>query len=32
MNDTMIQSMVWLLAGGLIVLFLKRRRTRKSER
>ena len=32
MNDTLIQSMVWLLAGGLIVLFLKRRRTRKSER
>ena len=32
MNDTMIQSMVWLLAGGIIVLFLKRRRTRKSER
>lgn len=32
MNDTMIQSMVWLLAGGIIVLFLKRRRTRKTER
>jgi hypothetical protein len=32
MNDTLLQSMVWLLAGGLIVLFLKRRRTRKSER
>jgi hypothetical protein len=32
MNDTMIQSLVWLLAGGIIVLFLKRRRTRKSER
>jgi hypothetical protein len=32
MNDTMIQSMVWLAAGGIIVLFLKRRRTRKTER
>ena len=32
MNDTMIQSMVWLVAGGIIVLFLKRRRTRKTER
>jgi hypothetical protein len=32
MNDTMIQAVIWLVAGGAMVLFLKRRRARKTTR
>ena len=32
MSDTMIQGVIWLVAGGAMVLFLKRRRDRKSTR
>jgi hypothetical protein len=32
MDNTIIQSTVWILAGGIMVLFLKRRRSRKTTR
>lgn len=32
MNDTVIQAAIWIAAGGIMVLFLKRRRSRKSSR
>jgi hypothetical protein len=30
--DTAIQAGIWIAAGGLMMLFLKRRRSRKSTR
>ena len=32
MNDTIIQTALWVTAGGLMMLFLRRRRSRKSSR
>jgi hypothetical protein len=32
MNDTLIQAAIWIAAGGIMMLFLKRRRSRKSSR
>ena len=32
MNETIMQSAIWIAAGGLMVLFLKRRRTRKPTK
>jgi hypothetical protein len=32
MDSTIIQSAVWIAAGGIMVLFLKRRRSRKTTR
>jgi len=32
MNDTIIQAGIWLAAGCIMVLFLKRRRARRTER
>jgi hypothetical protein len=32
MNDTIIQATLWITAGGLMMLFLRRRRGRKSSR
>jgi hypothetical protein len=32
MNDTIMQGAIWIAAGGLMMLFLKRRRSRKSTR
>ena len=32
MNDTIIQAAIWVAAGGLMLLFLKRRRSRKPSR
>ena len=32
MNDTIMQAAIWIAAGGLMMLFLKRRRSRKSTR
>ena len=32
MNETIMQSAIWIAAGGLMVLFLKRRRSRKTTR
>ena len=32
MNDTIIQTVIWVAAGGLMVLFLKRRRSRRTTR
>jgi hypothetical protein len=32
MNETLIQSAIWIAAGGIMVLFLKRRRGRRTER
>jgi len=29
MNDIVVQSLIWVAAGGLLVLYLKRRRSRK---
>ena len=31
MNSTIIQAAMWLVAGGAIFLFLRRRRTRRSR-
>jgi hypothetical protein len=30
MNDMIIQAAIWIFAGGAMILFLKRRRSRKS--
>jgi hypothetical protein len=32
MNETIMQAAVWIAAGGIMVLFLKRRRSRKTTR
>jgi hypothetical protein len=32
MNDTIIQSAIWIAAGGIMMLFLRRRRSRKNTR
>jgi hypothetical protein len=32
MNDTVIQAAIWIAAGGIMLVFLKRRRSRKSPR
>jgi hypothetical protein len=32
MTDTIIQSAIWIAAGGIMMLFLRRRRSRKSSR
>ena len=32
MNDTVMQAGIWIAAGGIMMLFLKRRRSRKSTR
>jgi hypothetical protein len=32
MNDTIMQAAIWIAAGGIMMLFLKRRRSRKSTR
>jgi LPXTG-motif cell wall-anchored protein len=32
MNETIIQAGIWIAAGGLMLLFLKRRRSRRPTR
>ena len=32
MNDTLMQAGIWIAAGGIMMIFLKRRRSRKSTR
>jgi hypothetical protein len=32
MNDTILQAGIWIAAGGIMMLFLKRRRGRKPTR
>jgi hypothetical protein len=32
MSDTIMQAAIWIAAGGIMMLFLKRRRSRKSTR
>jgi HAMP domain-containing protein len=32
MNTTALQGVIWLVAGGAIYLFLRRRRTRRTQR
>jgi hypothetical protein len=32
MDNTVIQAIIWLTAGGAMVLFLKRRRARRLQR
>jgi hypothetical protein len=32
MNDTIIQAAIWISAGGLMVLFLRKRRSRRPTR
>jgi hypothetical protein len=32
MNDTILQAAIWIAAGGLMVLFLKRRKSRRTTR
>ena len=32
MNDTILQAGIWIAAGGIMMLFLKRRRVRKPTR
>ena len=32
MNDTIIQAAIWIAAGGIMLLFLKRRRSRSRSR
>ena len=31
MNNTIIQSVIWLSAGGLLFLFMRRRRSRRTQ-
>jgi hypothetical protein len=31
MNDTIVQSLIWLSAGGLLFLFMRRRRSRRTS-
>jgi hypothetical protein len=32
MNETLVQAVIWLAAGGAMLLFLKRRRGRRVSR
>jgi len=32
MNDTLMQAGIWIAAGGIMMIFLKRRRSRKNTR
>ena len=32
MNDTIMQAGIWIAAGGIMMIFLKRRRGRKTTR
>ena len=32
MNDTLIQAVMWLGAGGTLLMYLRRRRAKKSQR
>jgi len=32
MNDTIVQAAIWIAAGGIMMLFLTRRRSRKGSR
>ncbi len=32
MTDTLMQAGIWIAAGGIMMLFLKRRRARRSSR
>jgi len=32
MNDTIVQAAIWVAAGGIMLLFLKRRKARRSSR
>jgi hypothetical protein len=32
MNETIVQAGIWIAAGGIMVLFLKRRRGRRTTR
>jgi len=32
MNDTIVQAAIWIAAGGIMLLFLKRRRSRRNAR
>jgi hypothetical protein len=32
MNDMIMQAGIWIAAGGIMVLFLKRRRSRRTTR
>ncbi len=32
MNETIIQAGIWIVAGGIMLLFLKRRRSRRPTR
>jgi hypothetical protein len=31
MNDTMVTSAIWIAAGGLLLLFLRHRRSRRAK-
>jgi hypothetical protein len=31
MSDTLIQTVIWLGAGGVLFIFLKRRKTRRTQ-
>lgn len=31
MNNTIVQSLIWLSAGGLLFLFMRRRRGRRAQ-
>ena len=31
-NSTIIQAAIWIAAGGIMMLFLRRRRSRKTDR
>jgi len=32
MTDSIMQASIWIAAGGIMILFLKRRRSRKTTR
>lgn len=32
MNNTLMQSLIWVSAGGILFLFMRRRRGRKAQR
>lgn len=32
MNNTLLQAVIWLMAGGILFVFLKRRRGRRVQR
>jgi hypothetical protein len=32
MTDTLLQASIWIAAGGIMMLFLKRRRARRNSR